>query len=174
MKFQSKYKNFHSWKCIWKYRLRKGGHFVQGEMTQQGWVGAMIVASAMPTRGHDPSKVSESQDQSATLAVIINYTELLSDKCNIFLAATKQLYEWYFPSVCPSVCHTFLAATKQLYEWYFLSVCPSVRSDETPLLWLVFGTVGNYVAISDYVADHTKQFQTISWNVSTCHMCLIS
>ena len=29
----------------------------------------------------------------------------------IFLAATKQLYKWYFPSVCPSVC---------------LSVCPSV------------------------------------------------
>ena len=33
-----------------------------------------------------------------------------------FLAATKQLYEWYFLSVCPSVC---------------LSVCPSV----TPI-WL--------------------------------------
>ena len=30
----------------------------------------------------------------------------------LFLAATKQLYKWYFPSVCPSVC---------------LSVCPSVR-----------------------------------------------
>ena len=30
----------------------------------------------------------------------------------IFLAATKQLYKWYFPSVCPSVR---------------LSVCPSVR-----------------------------------------------
>ena len=29
-----------------------------------------------------------------------------------FLAATKQLYKWYFPSVRPSVC---------------LSVCPSVR-----------------------------------------------
>ena len=25
-----------------------------------------------------------------------------------FLAATKQLNEWYFPSVCPSVGHTFL------------------------------------------------------------------
>ena len=28
--------------------------------------------------------------------------------CWQFLAATKQLYKWYFPSVCPSVCHTFL------------------------------------------------------------------
>ena len=36
--------------------------------------------------------------------------------CLTFLAATKQLYKWYFPSVCPSVC---------------LSVCPSV----TPV-WL--------------------------------------
>ena len=62
--------------------------------------------------------------------------------------------------------------------YWFHSVRPSVRlsvrSHETPLLWLVFGIVGNYVAISDYEADHTKRFQTISWNVSTCHMCLIS
>ena len=27
-----KYKSFHSWKCIWKLRLRNGGHFFQG-----GW-----------------------------------------------------------------------------------------------------------------------------------------
>ena len=33
VKFQSKYKTFHSRKCIWKYRLRIGGHFVQGEMS---------------------------------------------------------------------------------------------------------------------------------------------
>ena len=48
----------------------------------------------------------------------------------MFLAATKQLYEWYFLSVClsvrPSVRHTFLAATKQLYKWYFPSVRLSV------------------------------------------------
>ena len=29
----------------------------------------------------------------------------------------------------------FLAATKQLYEWYFLSVCPSVCPSVTPF-WL--------------------------------------
>ena len=33
MKFESKYKRFLSWKCIWKYRLRNGGHFVEGEMS---------------------------------------------------------------------------------------------------------------------------------------------
>ena len=31
--FYSKYKSFHSRKCIWKYRPRKGGHFVPGEMS---------------------------------------------------------------------------------------------------------------------------------------------
>ena len=29
MKFESTYKHFHSWQCIWKGRLRNGGHFVQ-------------------------------------------------------------------------------------------------------------------------------------------------
>ena len=32
VKFWSKYKTFHSWKSIWKYHLRNGGHVVQGEM----------------------------------------------------------------------------------------------------------------------------------------------
>ena len=31
----SKYNYFHSRKCTWKYRLRNGGHFVQGEIIQQ-------------------------------------------------------------------------------------------------------------------------------------------
>ena len=38
-------------------------------------------------------------------------------------------------SVRPSFRHTFLAATKQLYEWYFLSVCLSVCLSVTPF-WL--------------------------------------
>ena len=33
VKFQSKYKTFHSRKYIWKYCLRNGGHFVLGEMS---------------------------------------------------------------------------------------------------------------------------------------------
>ena len=33
VKSLSKYKTFHSWKCIWKYPLWNGGHFVQGEMS---------------------------------------------------------------------------------------------------------------------------------------------
>ena len=32
-------------------------------------------------------------------------------------------------------CQCFLAATKQLYQWYFLSVCPSVWPSVTPF-WL--------------------------------------
>ena len=30
VKFKSRYKTFHSRKCIWKYRLRNGDHFVHG------------------------------------------------------------------------------------------------------------------------------------------------
>ena len=33
VKFKSKYETFHSQKCIRKYRLQNGGHFVQGEMS---------------------------------------------------------------------------------------------------------------------------------------------
>ena len=33
----------------------------------------------------------------------------------VFLAATKQLYEWYFPSVRLSVCHTFLTMFPSSY-----------------------------------------------------------
>ena len=33
VKLQSRYKIFNSRKCIWKYRLRNGSHFVQREMS---------------------------------------------------------------------------------------------------------------------------------------------
>ena len=46
------------------------------------------------------------------IIIIMKYS-LMSD---VFLAATKQLYEWYFLSVCPSVRLSVR-----------LSVCPSVR-----------------------------------------------
>ena len=37
VKFYSKYKMFHSRKCVWKYRLQNGYHFVQGdELTALG------------------------------------------------------------------------------------------------------------------------------------------
>ena len=34
MKYYLKFQSFHSRKCIWKYRLRKGGHFVSASMCQ--------------------------------------------------------------------------------------------------------------------------------------------
>ena len=50
--------------------------------------------------------------------------ESIAFQC-IFLAATKQLYKWYFPSVCPSVrlsvcpsfCHTFLTMFPSSYHY---------------------------------------------------------
>ena len=60
------------------------------------------------------------------------YEQILSLKCIIFLAATKQLYEWYFLPICPSVrlsvclsvrlsvclsvCHTFLTMFPSSYH----------------------------------------------------------
>ena len=58
-----------------------------------------------------------------------------------FLAATKQLYKWYFPSVRPSVCpsvrHTFLTMFpssyhheifRSYYEWQKWRPCKRSRS----------------------------------------------
>ena len=47
-------------------------------------------------------------------------SHVCSSVCLTFLAATKQLYEWYFLSVrlsvCLSVCHTFLTMFPSLYH----------------------------------------------------------
>ena len=52
-----------------------------------------------------------------------------------FLAATKQLYKWYFPSVCPSVCHTFFTMFPSSYHheifrsyYHGQKWCPCKRS----------------------------------------------
>ena len=43
-----------------------------------------------------------------------------------FLAATKQLYKWYFPSVCPSVClsHLFHHVPIMVSSWNFQELLP--------------------------------------------------
>ena len=59
------------------------------------------------------------------------YTGMLWDKLS-FLSRTYtyhiELYAWlHWITWIYTTKHVLLAATKQLYEWYFLSVCPSVR-----------------------------------------------
>ena len=63
------------------------------------------------------SNINSAQQSEVTLS--------LSDMCSYknhtaqslsFLAATKQLYKWYFPSVCPSVRHTFLTMFPSSYH----------------------------------------------------------
>ena len=54
-----------------------------------------------------------------------------------FLAATKQLYKWYFPSVCPSVCpsvrpsacHTFFTMFPHCIIMKFSGVITMVKND---------------------------------------------
>ena len=47
----------------------------------------------------------------------------------LFLAATKQLYEWYFLSVCPSVCpsHLFDYVPIIVSSWNFQELSPRTR-----------------------------------------------
>ena len=45
----------------------------------------------------------------------------------MFLAVTKQLYKWYFPSVCPSVRLSVCPSVR-------LSVCPSHLFDYVPII----------------------------------------
>ena len=59
------------------------------------------------------------------------YTGMLWDKLS-FISRTYtyhiELYAWlHWITWIYTTKHVLLAATKQLYEWYFLSVCPSVR-----------------------------------------------
>ena len=73
-------------------------------------------------------------------------TVIRSDVVHHFLAATKQLYKWYFPSVRPSVrlsvrlsvCHTFLTMFpssyhheifRSYYQWPKWGPCKRSRSE---------------------------------------------
>ena len=51
----------------------------------------------------------------------------VSRRTALFLAATKQLYEWYFLSVCPSVRLSVCLSVR-------LSVCPSHLFDYVPII----------------------------------------
>ena len=63
------------------------------------------------------------QDIPSKLSAVENAVPINADKW-LFLAATKQLYKWYFPSVCPSVRlsvrlsvrHTFLTMFPSSYH----------------------------------------------------------
>ena len=54
-------------------------------------------------------------------------------KIGDFLAATKQLYKWYFPSVCPSVCpsvhlsHLFDYVPIIVSSWNFQELLPMTK-----------------------------------------------
>ena len=66
------------------------------------------------------------QDGSISSALAVEILQYCT-KPSVFLAATKQLYEWYFLSVCPSVC---LSARPSVC----LSVCPSHLFDYVPII----------------------------------------
>ena len=65
----------------------------------------------------------EASDLVHTLILWVSWSLLIFIMVGLFLAATKQLYEWYFLSVCPSVR---LSVRLSVCLSVRLSVCPSV------------------------------------------------
>ena len=80
------------------------------------------------------------------MLAVLNSIDIHYYTTSEFLAATKQLYEWFSPSVrlsvrlsvCPSVCHTFLTMFpsfyhheifRSYYEWQKWRPCKRSRSE---------------------------------------------
>ena len=60
---------------------------------------------------------------------VIFSSAMYIQQCFSVLPQLSVILIWYTPG---QKLWPFLAATKQLYEWYFLSVCPSVRLSVCP------------------------------------------
>ena len=79
----------------------------------------------------------------------------------IFLAATKQLYEWYFLSVCLSVCHTFLPLSPPGWRGIVVTVwvggraggCQTCGTHISVTAWRIF-SIRSYVELSGPVDVH--------------------
>ena len=117
-------------KCIWKCRLPNSGHFVSVSILTE--TNAIRKTTRVVVRiyrvlsykgGQDTRRgVRQGGDTAKTAGrnSFYMYTEIVV----LFLAATKQLYEWYFLSVCLSVCpsvrlsvcHTFLTMFPSSYH----------------------------------------------------------
>ena len=71
VKFQSKYQTLHSQKCIWIYRLRNGGHFVQGEMSP--WCIAIYLEFIGPI-GYPQSILRQAESHTRWHQQVVTYT----------------------------------------------------------------------------------------------------
>ena len=103
------------------YSDRDGNKFWMPILVNVRWQSVRL----MKTRLHCPISISNPY----ILSSLINFMFFMlfrnmisSSTCNVrsFLAATKQLYKWYFPSVFssvrPYVCHTFLTMFPSSYH----------------------------------------------------------
>ena len=106
LKFKSKLKKIHSWKCVWNCRLRAGGHFVQG----QGPVaGQYILGNTCGLRRHrarsilvniGPSNVSTLKQNTKSLKYILqNAVYKMWQFCSSLNVLIKAFIEHYFRSV---------------------------------------------------------------------------
>ena len=97
-----RFQQFHSRKCIWICRLRNVGHLFSASMCWLTWI-LTWKSLVKPGPGID-----------------ISFSE--------FLAATKQLYEWYFPSVRLSVTPFWLCSHHRIIM-KFSGVITNDKSD---------------------------------------------
>ena len=152
VKLWLRFKSSHSRKCPWKCRLRKRRPFglglnvinvmfmvcvgdwqVGGGGGGGGLWGFLWWAPSAKRKDHHRvssrwsivshrSNTGQSSTQYEQIPIILGIWPFWLTP--FFLAATKQLYKWYFPSVCPSVCHTFLTMFPSSYHHeIFRSYC---------------------------------------------------
>ena len=81
--------------------------------------------------GSSPRSCSKSLMTLKKNAVILKWVDFVFFNLRPSSSMNGSVHPSVFPSIWLSVCHTFLAATKQLYEWF----SPSVYLSVTPF-WL--------------------------------------
>ena len=95
VKFESKYKTFHSWKCIWKCRLGNGGHFSRGQWVKNQRSPFRVPSSRFFTTLY-PKPIVLSAGTSFTLPITFRPLEkdVYEDKIE-FLTNVSDQWEWW-------------------------------------------------------------------------------
>ena len=135
------------WTWIWKCRLQNDGYFISTALCwiwkwyliRKHWFENSVKPENNGTRETDETAATPDRFPSRMLPIdwlllklvlawnsesFLEHSTISRTLRMLFLAATKQLYEWYFLSVCPSVrlsvclsvCHTFLTMFPSSYH----------------------------------------------------------
>ena len=145
VKFEPKYKPFHSWKCIWKRHLQNGGHFVQGEMGQSYH---KCKALSCNTAQHwNENVVILMKSSSLAAPKVVKMTTFSAASDEDFIKMTTFSFQWnrkqkwcYFPSACHLTIYHITQAledrcqhidmefilSSSIRQWWFATRCDLV------------------------------------------------